>query len=432
MNKMKMFGICAAFTGIMSLVCAGVVTNAEMTTENDFTKTILGSTEVSTGEELSTKEVVQNSMPAMVSITNTSVQNVRDYFGGNNDLFNDFFFGDFFGYGYGNGYGNGGDQYRESVSRGSGVIVGETDDSFLIATNAHVVADATELTVSFIDDTAVSAETVGADSVNDVALIKVAKSELSDETKDMVSVIALGSSDELCVGEEVIAIGNALGYGQSASRGIVSALGRSISTYNESTGAVEQNENLIQTDAAINPGNSGGALLNMKGELIGINVAKSARYDSEGMGYAIPIDIAEPILSDIANGRQPETGNTESSSIEAGSGNAFLGITCVTITQDYADAYGIPTGAYVNSIEPGSAAEKAGIREGDIITAVDGSEVSSATDLKNLISHYSEGDSADLTVVCFSMNQGGGNGAHNYSTTTVHVTFGTQAVDEAA
>ena len=440
MSKWKLFGLCAALAGTISLVGAGVVTSAEMAQdtvqEAEEQATELGATEETEPEEMSVKDVVAVAMPSMVSITNTSVKNVRDYYGGNYDIFGDLF-GDFFGYGYGPGYGygygpygNGGDDTRETVSRGSGVIVGETDDALLIATNAHVVSDATELSVAFFDETVASATIVGTDVDNDLALIKVFKQDMEDGTFDNVAIVALGTSEDLMVGEQVVAIGNALGYGQSASTGIISAKNRQVTTYNESTGTPETTDGMLQTDAAINPGNSGGALLNMKGELIGINSAKFSSTDVEGMGYAIPIDKAEPILTDIANGKVPT--DTESSSIEEGSGNAFLGITCVTISEDYANAYNIPTGAYVNSINPGSAAEKAGIREGDIITAVDGKEVHSATDLKNLISHYSEGDSAELTVVCFSMNRGQENGSNNYRTTTVNVTFGTQETNEEA
>ena len=442
MKRWKLFGLCAALAGTLSLVGAGVIANAEMAETDTAVKTVLGSTAEAPSEELSIKEVVSNSMPAMVAITNTSVQDVRNYFGGNRDIFGDLF-GDFFGYGgygydgygygYGYGNGNGGSNQQKSVSRGTGIIVGETDTDILIATNQHVISEATELSVAFIDETAAEAEVVGSDKGKDIALVKVAKSDLSEDTLDAICVIPIGKSEDLVVGEEVVAIGNALGYGQSASHGIISALGRSVSAYDEMTGEVDTVDDMIQTDAAINPGNSGGALLNMYGELIGINEAKSTSIAVEGVGYAVPIDTAEPILSAIANGEQVDS--SESSDIEAGAGNAFLGITCVTISEEYANAYGIPTGAYVSSIESGSAAEQAGIRVGDIITAVDGTSVSSATDLKNLISHYSKGDSAELTLVCFSMSpdgRGGANDNNNYSTTTVTVTFGSLDNDEAA
>ena len=441
-SKWKLFGLCASMTGAISLIGAGVVANAEMNDPRVAVKTVLGATQPSSDEDLSIKDVVANSMPAMVSITNTSVQDVRDYFGGNSDLFNQFF-GDFFGYGYGYGYGNGNGygtpRQQESVSAGSGIIVGETDDDILIASNNHVVEGATELTVSFIDETAVNAEVIGTDPGEDVALIKVAKKDIGSDTLDKIAVIPIGKSSDVALGEGVIVIGNALGYGQSASHGIISALDRTIQTLNESTYEIEELGGLIQTDAAINAGNSGGAMLNMKGELIGINVAKGGS-SVENMGYAIPIDTAEPILSDIANGTHTETSETaptEESTIEAGDGDAYLGVSITTVTQDYADYYGIPTGAYVQSVEKGSAAEKAGIRAGDIITAVDGTTVTSASDLKNLISHYTKGDSAEITIVCFGMGQmgpmgNGGSEGNSYNTTTVTVDFGSLTEDEAA
>ncbi len=440
MNKWKTFGLCIALTGTLSLCAAGAVA---ATTPDGGTAvyTALGAESTASDEDLSIQEVVKNSMPAMVSITNTSVQNVRDYFGGNYDFFNDFF-NDFFGYGYGyggNGFGYpGGGQTREAVSLGSGVIVGETDDDILIATNKHVVADSTELSVGFVDESAASAEILGTSESVDLALIKVSKSDLSKETQDAISIIPIGSSDSTEVGEQVVAIGNALGYGQSASAGIISAKGRTINIFNEMSGQLEEADGLLQTDAAINPGNSGGALLNMRGELIGINNAKKAQTDIEGVGYAIPIDKAEPILSDIANGKTPEADieaekeaeekpqNQEASDIEEGDGDAHLGVTVVTVTEDYARSYNITTGAYVNGVTPGSAADKAGIYEGDIITALDGEEVKSSTDLKNLISHYSKGDEAELTLVRYSNSQNsfGRGGSSSFETITITVTFG--------
>ena len=316
---------------------------------------------------------------------------------------------------------------QEAESAGSGIIIEETDNELLIVTNNHVVEGADSLSVQFINEENCEAALKGTDPSSDLAVISVSLDSLNEDTKKQIAIAELGDSDSLRIGEHAIAIGNALGYGQSLTVGYISALNREITAEDGITGT------FIQTDAAINPGNSGGALLNMYGELIGINEAKSTSIAVEGVGYAVPIDTAEPILSAIANGEQVDS--SESSDIEAGAGNAFLGITCVTISEEYANAYGIPTGAYVSSIESGSAAEQAGIRVGDIITAVDGTSVSSATDLKNLISHYSKGDSAELTLVCFSMSpdgRGGANDNNNYSTTTVTVTFGSLDNDEAA
>lgn len=355
-----------------------------------------------TDSDLTVQEVAANTMPAMVAITNTSVQEVQNYFGG-----------------YGFSGGNGQTQSAESVSMGTGVIIGETDDSILVATNAHVISDATELSVAFVDNSAASATVVGSDTTNDLAVIKVAKSDLSSDTLSQIKVITIGSSDDLEVGEQVVAIGNALGYGQSVSTGIVSALDRSISTSDETTGQTTETQGLIQTDAAINPGNSGGALLNMKGELIGINSAKYADTSVEGMGYAIPIDTAEPILTDLANGKS--TGTITTSEL---SGDAYLGISGKSVTSDYASYYGIPEGVYVSAVESGSAAESAGISQGDIITAIDGTAITSTSELQNALTHYSSGDTAKLTVASSNGNQ--------YTESTVSVTFGSKSSDSSS
>lgn len=355
-----------------------------------------------TDSDLTVQEVAANTMPAMVAITNTSVQEVQNYFGG-----------------YGFSGGNGQTQSAESVSMGTGVIIGETDDSILVATNAHVISDATELSVAFVDNSAASATVVGSDTTNDLAVIKVAKSDLSSDTLSQIKVITIGSSDDLEVGEQVVAIGNALGYGQSVSTGIVSALDRSISTSDETTGQTTETQGLIQTDAAINPGNSGGALLNMKGELIGINSAKYADTSVEGMGYAIPIDTAEPILTDLANGKS--TGTITTSEL---SGDAYLGISGKSVTSDYASYYGIPEGVYVSAVESGSAAESAGISQGDIITAIDGTAITSTSELQNALTHYSSGDTAKLTVASSNGSQ--------YTESTVSVTFGSKSSDSSS
>ena len=442
MNKWKVFGLCAAMTGTISLVGAGVVAATDTVQNVPAVKTVLGSTNAVPEEELSIKEIVANSMPAMVSITSTTVEEVRNYLGGGSDLFDEFF-GDFFGYGfgrgfgngygYGDGYGNGQPQQRKQVSAGTGIIVGETDDDLLIASNHHVVDDATELTVSFIDESVATAEIIGTDQSNDVALIKVPKKDISADTLSKICVIPIGKSADAAIGEQIVVIGNALGYGQSASTGIISAFNRTIHTLNEETFQVEEMSGLIQTDAAVNPGNSGGAMLNMKGELIGINCAMANAAYAESIGYAIPIDTAEPILSDIANGRHVEESengsNPEQSSIEHGDGNALLGVTVVTVTEEASQEYNMPIGAYVRSVEPGSVAEAAGIREGDIITALDGVKVNNNMDLVNLVSQHYEGDTVELTVECYSQDF---DGSGSYVTRTVKATFGKAAADEAA
>lgn len=356
--------------------------------------------------DLSISEIASNTMPAMVAITNTSVQEVQNYFGG---------------YGFG---GNGSGQSAESVSKGTGVIMDEDDNYIYIATNAHVISDADQLSVAFVDDSAASAEVVGSDTTNDLAVIRVKKSDLDSDTLGKIKVITIGSSDDTEVGEQVVAIGNALGYGQSVSSGIISAKDRTITTQDETTGQTNETKGLLQTDAAINPGNSGGALLNMKGELIGINSAKYADESVEGMGYAIPISYAEPILEKLEKG---ESTTATATSNSEGSGDAYLGVSGMTVSSEYAQYYGIPEGVYVSAVEDGSAADKAGIEEGDIITAVGKTQVTSTTELKQALSSYNSGDKATLTVsrqasVSDALN--GNFGSSNYQSGTVTVTFG--------
>ena len=383
-----------------------ITTDVSITTEGTDTK------------DLTVPEVTEMSMPAMVAITNTTVQEIEDYFGG---------FGSF-GFGFGLGgfgpysEGNEEPQTYESVSMGSGVIIDETDDQLIIATNAHVIDGATTLSVAFVDDSAAAAQILGSDASTDLAVIAVNKSDLSEETLNAIRIIDIGSSEDLVVGESVVAIGNALGYGQSVSAGIVSALGRELTSSDGSTEGTEGG--LIQTDAAINPGNSGGALLNMQGELIGINSAKYASTEVEGMGYAIPITPAMEILNKLAEGESL----TESSQDAANIGSSvYLGISCTSITEDYASYYGLPTGVYVKAIESGSAAEAAGMEAGDIITALDGTTIGSVDDLTSALATYKPGDSAEVTVMRESDDESMsrmGRSSLSYTAVTLHVTFG--------
>ena len=331
-------------------------------------------TEQETGKALTVQEVAANAMPAMVAITNTTVQEVNDYFGG---------FG-FFG-----GHGRDGSNTVESVNAGTGEIIGETDDQLIIATNQHVIADSTTLSVAFIDESAATAYVLGEDASTDLAVIAVNKSDLSESTLEAIRVLAVGSSDELVVGESVVAIGNALGYGQSVSAGVVSAKNRALADENGNTEGTENG--LIQTDAAINPGNSGGALLNMKGELVGINSAKYADTDVEGMGYAIPITDALPILQSLQKG-EPASGH------ESASNGVRLGITGATVTEINAGYYDLPQGVYVSEVESGSAAANGGVMAGDIITAIGDTPVRTIEDLSQALTGYSAGDSAVLKV----------------------------------
>ena len=307
--------------------------------------------------ESDVSDVVEKVMPAMVSIVNNFTETANVF----------------------------GQQYtQEEAASGSGIIVGKTDDELLIVSNNHVVESADTLTVTFIDGSEAQAQVKGLDSDMDLAVIAVSLNDLSDDTKNAITVATLGSSDDLKLGEPVIAIGNALGYGQSVTNGIVSALNREITLENGATGT------FIQTNAAINPGNSGGALLNMNGEVIGINSNKIGGTTVEGMGYAIPITSASPIIADLME-RQTRTKVAED---EVG----YIGISLQEVTSQISQMYNMPEGIYVVSVEEGSAAANAGIMKGDIITKFDGSSISSYSDLQKMLQYYAAGDSATITV----------------------------------
>ena len=307
----------------------------------------------------SVSEVAANAMPAMVAITSKTVQEVRS-----------FFFG--------------GTQRYESDASGSGIIVGQTDTELLIATNHHVVAGSEGLSVAFVDETAAQAQIKGTDAGNDLAVIAVKITDLTPETLAAIRVIEIGDSNTLVLGEQVVAIGNALGYGQSVTSGYVSALDREVTV--ESTNTMR----LIQTDAAINPGNSGGALLNMRGQLIGINESKYAASGVEGMGYAIPVAIAEPILNDLMN---RET-RYKVDAAEAG----YLGISCLSVSSEATTYYGMPAGAYISEVSPNSPADKGGLKQGDIITKMDGEAITSADALVERMTYYKKGEQVELTI----------------------------------
>lgn len=432
MKQWKRFGLAAALTACMGMTgaCAISAVGAEELTdipaeteaEKDADEVI--SKLENFDKDYTIPEIVKMAMPAMVAITNTSVQEVQNYFSG--DPFDFFGFGDFYGfgdYGFGNWGGrNQQPQTRETTSSGTGVIFEDNDDYILIATNEHVVSDATTLSVAFVDDEVSPAELVGSDPTHDLAVIKVMKDDIPDETFDQIGYIEFGSSGDLSVGESVVAIGNALGYGQSVSSGIVSALNRPIVTQDYYTGKVDKTEGMIQTDASINPGNSGGALLNMRGELVGINSAKYADTMVEGMGYAIPSDLAVPIIEDIKDGtldNVPEEPETKASEND---GSVKLGVTVTTITDELKQSYGIPVnGVYVLSIEENGAAAKAGVQEGDIITALGDKEISAVEDLVAELKNYAPGDSTSLRITRHGTGSFGDSG---YETGTVTVTFG--------
>lgn len=305
-------------------------------------------------------EVVDNVMPAVVSITNIYTETTS-----------------FWGQSYSS----------EAQSSGSGIIVNENEEELLIVTNYHVVQDADSLKVQFINDTVAEAQVKGVDSNMDLAVIAVRLESLDADTKNAISLAKLGDSDSLKVGEPAIAIGNALGYGQSVTTGVISALDRQIeiSEDGSTTG------NLIQTDAAINPGNSGGALLNVKGEVIGINSNKIGGSAIEGMGYAIPISSAEPIIETLMR--------RETKDKVAEERKGYLGISGINVTTDVANMYGMPMGVYVTQVYEGTAADKAGMLNGDIITGLDGSGVGSMLDLQGYLEYYEIGETVEVTIM---------------------------------
>ena len=302
-------------------------------------------------------DIVNNAMPSVVAITNMSVQEVQSYFGGT--------------------------QQQESTSCGSGIIIGKNDSELLIVTNNHVVEGAETLTVSFANETSVEASIKGTDSSKDLAVVAVPLDSIDDDTMNAISIITLGDSDKLQVGEPVIAIGNALGYGQSVTTGIVSALDRNLDMEGFDS-------KLIQTDAAINPGNSGGALLNANGELIGINTAKVNANAVEGMGYAIPISDATSVIENLMN-RETRMKVDESE-------QGFLGIEGYDVTSEKAEMYSIPTGVFVRSVEDGSAADKAGITAECIITKFDGITIDSMSTLQSQMQYFKAGDKVEVVI----------------------------------
>ena len=326
--------------------------------------------------------IAKNAMPSIVSITNMSVQEVQSFFGGT--------------------------QQQESTSVGSGIIIGQTDSELLILTNNHVVEGNEKLTVSFVDNESVEANVKGTDSTKDLAVVAVKISDVKDSTMEQIAIATIGDSDKLQVGEQVVAIGNALGYGQSVTTGIVSATNRSVSTSSDT----DKSQSYIQTDAAINPGNSGGALLNMSGELIGINSAKLSDTDVEGMGYAIPISDASDTIQNLMN---QET-KTKVSEAEQG----YLGIQGVDVSDESAKMYNMPTGVYISDVVKNGGAQQAGLTKGSVITGLEGTTISDMNSLKEQLQYYRVGDKVKVTV-----QVPGNNG--EYTEKTVEVTLGSKS-----
>lgn len=319
-------------------------------------------------------DIVEEAMPSVVSITTKSIEEVNDYYGM------------FFQYG---GYAP---QVQETESSGSGIIIGKSSSELLIATNYHVIEGADTVSVSFIDGNTYEAAIKGTDEYSDLAVVSVALDDVDSDTLDAISVAVIGDSDELKVGEQVVAIGNALGYGQSVTTGIVSAKNRRMNGNDNEDGV-----NLIQTDAAINPGNSGGALLNMDGELVGINSAKMASTTIEGMGYAIAISDVSDILEDLMNA-------TPRDKVEDGS-HGVLGITGNTVSDESSEVYNIPKGVFVVEVSEGGAAEEAGIEKNSVITKFDGKRIGSIEELVDLLEYYEPGE--EVEVVTEVMADGG-------------------------
>ena len=326
---------------------------------------------------LDVSEIASEALPSIVSITTKSVQEVQNYFG-------------MYGmYGYAPQQ-----QEQEVEGSGSGIIVGKNDDELLIATNYHVVEGADTLSVAFTDGNAVEASVKGFDEERDLAVVSVSLDDVEDDTMDAISIANIGSSDDLKVGEQVVAIGNALGYGQSVTTGIVSAKNRRMDSDNNTVtdGSDDSSDgvNLIQTDAAINPGNSGGALLNMEGEVVGINSAKLASTEVEGMGYAIAISDVTDILQNLMN----ETSRDKLDDSEHG----VLGIEGSSVSSEAVQMYGIPAGVFVKKVTEGGAADKAGLKANSVITEFNGKTVSSNNQLIEYLSYYEPDEEVELTV----------------------------------
>lgn len=355
------FGLASGliFTGVNKYFNNSVsktTSSVQMSTTSNSLATSVSDKTTSTDKTYSVEDIAKNCTSSVVSITCKSVEDVQSFFGKS--------------------------QQYESESAGSGIVLAKDDDNLYLATNNHVVSGATDLSVCFNDseDQVYKAEVKGTDATNDLAIVSVALKDISEDVIKTITVATLGSSDKAAVGEQVVAIGNALGYGKSVTSGYISALSREVTIDNNTA-------KLIQTDAAINPGNSGGALFNMKGEVIGINSAKFSSEEVEGMGYAIPINTAEPILEQLISMEKVDSSKQGS-----------LGISCQDVSSDVSKMYDIPQGVYVADVTKNGAADKAGIETGDIITEFDGKSVANSSTLINLMQYYEEGTKVEVTI----------------------------------
>lgn len=384
---------CAVLAAVFGLVAGGIfqgvahigggtTNNAVAGTPTSTASGTVDKTQVSTAVTVKdVSDIVNNVMPSIVSITSMSQAEYYNMFGQS--------------------------QTYEGESAGSGIIVAEDDKNLYIATNNHVVQGSSSLTVCFADNETVSAQVKGTDPSSDLAVVSVSKDSMKEDTLSAIKIATLGDSSKLKVGESAVAIGNALGYGQSVTTGVISALNREVSTTDSSNGTTVTNE-LIQTDAAINPGNSGGALLNMNGEVIGINSVKYSDTQVEGMGYAIPISNAQPIIDELITREKVDA-----------SKSAYLGISGVDVSSDVAKTYNMPEGVYIAQISEGSAAQQAGLVKGDIITEFDGHKVTSMETLKDRLQYYEAGTEVEVKV------QRTNNGT--YEEMTINVTLGSKA-----
>lgn len=384
-----LFGVVSSAVFLATNVVGGRLLGLRSSDET----TTASSDKISNGTALSTSssvvtsdvsDVVDKVMPSIVSITSMSVQEVQSFFGGTYE--------------------------QTSEGAGTGIIIGKNDTELLIVTNNHVVEGSDTLTVTFNDQSSVEANIKGMDATYDVAVIAVALDQISDDTMGAISVATLGDSTTLKIGEPAIAIGNALGYGQSVTTGVISALDRSVSTTDAQTGETQESgAKLIQTDAAINPGNSGGALVNVNGEVIGINSAKLTGENVEGIGYAIPISDVSDLIQNLMN-QETKTKVPENE-------RGMLGITGMSVSDAFSQQIDVPAGVYVMEVSSGSGADKAGMTKGSIITAINGSSIDSMEALQEQLQYYAKGDTVSLTILVPQTNG-------EYEDQTLDVTLG--------
>lgn len=384
-----LFGVVSSAVFLATNVVGGRLLGLRSSDET----TTASSDKISNGTSLSTSssvvtsdvsDVVDKVMPSIVSITSMSVQEVQSFFGGTYE--------------------------QTSEGAGTGIIIGKNDTELLIVTNNHVVEGSDTLTVTFNDQSSVEANIKGTDAAYDVAVIAVALDQISDDTMSAISVATLGDSTNLKIGEPAIAIGNALGYGQSVTTGVISALDRSVSTTDTQTGETQESgAKLIQTDAAINPGNSGGALVNVNGEVIGINSAKLTGESVEGIGYAIPISDVSDLIQNLMN-QETKTKVPENE-------RGLLGITGMSVSDAFSQQIDVPAGVYVMEVSSGSGADEAGMTKGSIITAINGSSIDSMEALQEQLQYYAKGETVSLTILVPQSNG-------EYDEQTVDVTLG--------